>query len=136
MVHLLSCFTPYCKRDKKIGSQCTHNFWWPASFNSGERDTKNISINWINPYHDYEILTRLGDLGKNIEINSMLIKTKNRHKVLSADELAIYNRQLEQFGIIIVIMIVASGVTRPVYVAAQNLFIFIAGDNWIHVLYY
>ena len=53
----------------------------------------------VDPYRDFEVLKNLGSLGQNFQRNSILVKAGNRHRYLSSDELAVYDRKLERFGI-------------------------------------
>jgi len=59
----------------------------------------NIKIHWIDPYHDFDIINSLGNLKDSFKINSILLKSETKHKFLSSAKLAIYDRELEKYGI-------------------------------------
>lgn len=67
--------------------------------NAYEAYSQKIKVHWINPYRDFEIIKNLGAMADNFKINSILIKSENRHKFLTPNDLANYDRNLEQFGL-------------------------------------
>jgi len=58
-----------------------------------------LEVQWIDPYRDFEILTKLGELGSQLKVNSILIKGKIRHRFLTTKELGIYDHQFDQYGV-------------------------------------
>lgn len=58
-----------------------------------------IHVQTIDPYYDFEILNTLGEAGKNLKVNSILLKSATRHKYLTHKELGNYDKRLEQFGL-------------------------------------
>lgn len=58
-----------------------------------------LKITFIDPYHDYDKLSLDSEIKKNFRVNSILVKNNKKHKILLIDDLAEYDRSLEQYGI-------------------------------------
>ncbi len=67
--------------------------------NSYATFSTNIQVHWIDPYHDFDIINSLGALKDSFKINSILLKSATKYKFLSSAKLAIYDRELEKYGI-------------------------------------
>ena len=64
-----------------------------------QSSSQKIKVRWIDPYYDYEIMKSLGETGKEFKINTLLFKTETRHRFLTIEELGVYDKRLEQFGL-------------------------------------
>ncbi len=61
--------------------------------------SNQIIVKWIDPYRDFEVLNSLGNLKEQFKLNSILLKHKVSHKFLTINDVASYDRSLEQYGI-------------------------------------
>ncbi len=64
-----------------------------------ESGSKKIRVRWIDPYYDYAVMQSLGEIGKQFRMNTLLFKTETRHRFLTVEELGVYDKRLEQFGL-------------------------------------
>lgn len=64
-----------------------------------ENGSQKIKVRWIDPYYDYAVLQSLGEIGKQFKMNTLLLKTETRHRFLTVEELGVYDKRLEQFGL-------------------------------------
>ncbi len=66
---------------------------------SYQASSKLLDVQWIDPYRDFEILTKLGELGTHFQVGSILIRGAKRHRFLTTKELGIYDHQYDAMGV-------------------------------------